>query len=110
MSIAPHFPSACKLATDLPDMIARFIDLEIQLRRRFREDTITDIIIGSLVQLPGNDVVVLTPPEIVTGGDFDILIVDSSTGHNIQFRLQAKRLHPHKTRWERVVIESSPIR
>ena len=80
-------------------MIAQFLDIEQKLKRRFREDSITDILVASLLSLPGNDVVVLTPREAKTGGDFDLVIVNPGSGAAVQFRVQAKRLTPHKHHW-----------
>jgi len=100
MAIAPIFASSCDLAERLPVMIAEFLDIEQKLKRRFREDSVTDILVASLLSLPGNGVVVLTPPESKTGGDFDLLVVDPLSGDAVQFRIQAKRLTPHKHDWE----------
>lgn len=100
MAIAPIFASCCDLAERLPLMIAEFLDIEQKLKRRFREDSVTDILAASLLSLPGNGVVVLTPPESKTGGDFDLLVVDPLSGDAVQFRIQAKRLTPHKHDWE----------
>jgi hypothetical protein len=80
-------------------MIADFLDIEQRLKRRFREDSVTDILVASLLSLPGNDIVVLTPPEAKTGGDFDLVVVEPATGQAVQFRIQAKRLTPHKRDW-----------
>lgn len=99
MSIAPIFSSPCDLANRLPVMISEFLDIEQHLKRRFREESITDILVASLLSLPGNDVVVLTPSEAKTGGDFDLVIVEPVTGDAVQFRIQAKRLSPHKHDW-----------
>lgn len=99
MPIAPIFTSPCDLATRLPGLIAEFLDLEEHLKRRFREDSITDILVASLLSLPGDNVVVLTPPEAKTGGDFDLVLVEPVSGKAVQFRIQAKRLTPHKTNW-----------
>ena len=100
MAIAPIFASSCDLAERLPVMIAEFLDIEQKLKRRFREDSVTDILVASLLSLPGNGVVVLTPPEAKTGGDFDLVLVDPLSGDAVQFRIQAKRLMPHKHDWE----------
>lgn len=100
MAIAPIFASSCDLAERLPVMIAEFLDIEQKLKRRFREDSVTDILVASLLSLPGNGVVVLTPPESKTGGDFDLVVVDPLSGDAVQFRIQAKRLTPHKHDWE----------
>ncbi|GHD49866.1 hypothetical protein GCM10017083_22730 [Thalassobaculum fulvum] len=99
MSVAPIFKSPCDLATRLPAMIAEFLDIEQHLKRRFREDSITDILIASLLSLPGNQVVVMTPPEATTGGDFDIIVVEPTSSNAVQFRIQAKRLTPHHHNW-----------
>ena len=80
-------------------MIAEFLDIEQHLKRRFREDSVTDILVASLLSLPGNDVVILTPLEMKTGGDFDLVIVEPATGDAVKFRIQAKRLSPHKHDW-----------
>lgn len=99
MTITPIFTSSCDLANRLPVMIAEFLDIEQRLKRRFREDSITDILLASLLSLPGNDIVVLTPPEAKTGGDFDLVVVEPVSGDAVQFRIQAKRLTPHKQNW-----------
>lgn len=99
MAIAPIFSSPCDLAHRLPVMIAEFLDIEQRLKRRFREDSITDILVASLLSLPGNDIVVLTPPEAKTGGDFDLVVVEPASSEAVQFRIQAKRLKPHIHNW-----------
>jgi hypothetical protein len=99
MAIAPIFSSPCDLANRLPVMIADFLDIEQKLKRRFREDSVTDILVASLLSLPGNDVVVLAPSEVKTGGDFDLVVVNPVSGDVVQFRIQAKRLTPHKHDW-----------
>lgn len=81
-------------------MIAEFLDIEQHLQRRFREDSVTDILVASLLSLPGNDIVVLTPPEPKTGGDFDLVIAAPELAEAVQFRIQAKRLTPHKHDWK----------
>lgn len=100
MAIAPIFASPCDLAERLPVMISEFLDIEQKLKRRFREDSVTDILVASLLSLPGNDVVVLTPPESKTGGDFDLVMVAPASDDAVQFRIQAKRLSPHLNDWE----------
>lgn len=99
-SLLPIFASPCELATRLPGMIGDFLDIEQNLKRRFREDSITDILIASLLSLPGDDVVVVTPNEAKAGGDFDLAIVDPLSSDAIQFRIQAKRLTPHLGNWQ----------
>lgn len=99
MTFAPLFDSPCDLAQRIPSMVSDFLDLENKIGRRFREDSVTDIIIASLLKIGGSNATVLVPPEVKTGGDFDILIVEPATGDAIQYRIQAKRLSPHATNW-----------
>lgn len=99
MTLAPLFASPCDLAQRMPAMVSDFLDLENKIGRRFREDSVTDLIIASLLKIAGSNATVFVPPEVKTGGDFDILIVEPATGEAIQYRIQAKRLSPHATSW-----------
>lgn len=99
MSVTPIFNSPCDLAQRLPSMISEFLDLENKIGRRFREDSVTDIIIASLLKVAGSNATVFVPPEVKTGGDFDLLIVEPSTGGAIRYRIQSKRLSPHAKNW-----------
>jgi len=80
-------------------MAAEFLELETQIGRRFREDSVTDIIIASLLKIGGSDATVFTPPEVRTGGDFDLVIFRPGTGDGVQYRIQSKRLVPNSTNW-----------
>lgn len=80
-------------------MAADFLELETQIGRRFREDSVTDIIIASLLKIGGTNATVFTPPEVKTGGDFDLIIFRPETGDGIQYRIQSKRLVPNSTNW-----------
>lgn len=82
-------------------MVADFLQLETSLRRRFREESISDLIVASLLRISGPGLIVQVPQnELVTGNDFDIVIFDSVQRAAIQYRIQAKRLTPHPTNWE----------
>lgn len=100
MTLAPIFNSPCDFAERVPAMVSDFLDLENKIGRRFREDSVTDIIIASLLKIAGSNAMVLVPSETKTGSDFDILIVEPSTQDAIQYRIQAKRLSPHAKTWE----------
>lgn len=100
MTLTPLFDSPCDLAQRIPSMVSNFLDLENKVGRRFREDSVTDIVIASLLKIAGQNATVLVPPEVKTGGDFDILIVEPSTSEAIQYRIQAKRLSPNQTNWK----------
>ncbi len=100
MPLTPLFASPCDLADRLPPLIADFLDLEITLRRRFREESVSDMIVASLLRLAGADLSVQVPlSEKVTGNDFDIIVYDPPKRSAVQYRIQAKRLSPHATKW-----------
>ncbi len=100
MSLTPLFSSPCDLADRLPPLIADFLDLEITLRRRFREESVSDMIVASLLRVSGGDLSVQVPlSEKVTGNDFDIILYDPPARSAVQYRIQAKRLTPHATNW-----------
>ncbi|WP_116970824.1 DUF6615 family protein [Blastomonas sp. UPD001] len=95
------FSSTCDLAARLPPLVADFLDLEISLRRRFREESVTDLIVASLIRLSGPRLSVQVPvDEAKTGNDFDIVIFDPMRRTAVQYRIQAKRLTPHRTAWD----------
>lgn len=58
MTIAPLFDSPCDLAERIPSMVSDFLDLENKIKRRFREDSVTDIIIASLLRISGGNATV----------------------------------------------------
>jgi len=97
--MTPLFTSPCDLAERIPDMVADFLELETQVGRRFREDSVTDILIASLLKIGGPDATVFTPPEVKTGGDFDLVIYQPGTGIGVQYRIQSKRLVSNATNW-----------
>lgn len=39
----------------MPALVAEFLDLEINLRRRFREESVSDIIVASMQRAAGLD-------------------------------------------------------
>lgn len=100
MTLVRSFRSACDLANSLPALVGSFMDLEQALGRNFREDSLSDLVIASFLQLPGNEVVIRTPPEHRTGSDFDLALVDLTSNTSFQYRIQAKRLRPVHDNWE----------
>jgi hypothetical protein len=101
MTFLPKYRSPCELATSIPDNVAELLDAESGLQRRFREETISDLIVASIKALPTVNLIVMVPEEIRTGSDFDIAVIADDRLEAIQFRLQAKRLTPHETNWGR---------
>lgn len=63
----------CDLATRLPLIIGRLLDRETLLHRgRFREETMTDILTGSLAAFAGPELIIQYPIEVMTGSDIDL--------------------------------------
>lgn len=100
MTLMSTFSSPCELANRLPPLLAAFMELELHLSRRFREDSLSDLFIASFLQLPGLPVAVLTPDETRTGSDLDLELVDPLTGTTIRYRIQAKRLGAPRVNWK----------
>ncbi len=100
MSFLPKYASPCKLAENIPAAIAELLQADTDLKKRFREETITDLVVASLKALPIERLVVAVPQEKITGSDFDITVVADDRKDAIQFRLQAKRLSAHPTDWK----------
>jgi len=97
--MTPIFSSLCDLSDRIPTMIAEFLELETQIGRRFREDSVTDIIISYLLKIGGSNATIFTPSEIKTGGDFDLVIYQPGTGDSVQYRIQSKRLVFNANNW-----------
>ena len=99
MTFLPKYRSPCELATGIPDSVAELLDAESGLQRRFREETISDLLVASIKALPTVNLIVMVPDETRTGSDFDIAVISDDRLDAIQFRLQAKRLTPHEAEW-----------
>ena len=85
----------------MPPLVADFLDLETSLRRRFREESISDIFVACLIRISGRNLFVQVPKdESKTGNDFDIVVFNPWAPSAVQYRIQAKRLKPHPTKWQ----------
>lgn len=100
MTLLSTFATPCELAHRLPPLLASFMELELHLSRRFREDSLSDLFIASFLQLPSLPVAVLTPNEKRTGSDLDLELVDPVTSTTIRYRIQAKRLGEPRVNWQ----------
>jgi hypothetical protein len=80
----------------MPDLVADFIEIDKDLKRRFREDSMTDVLLASFLKLPQGQVRVDTPIEWRTGADFDLFIGERDNNDLAHYRIQAKRLCDHK--------------
>ena len=94
----------CRFANEFPLFVGSFLDRETHLKRYFREETITDLMMGALVAVGAPRVIVQFPYEPTTGADMEWNFV--SPGRNTFFRilLQAKRLTGNGNIWTRYVI------
>jgi hypothetical protein len=61
----------CYFSHQFPPFVANFLQRGRVLRRRFREESITDLLMGSLVALGGGRLVVEFPDEPKTGADME---------------------------------------
>jgi hypothetical protein len=90
----------CQFAQYFPKSVASFLQRGQQLRRRFREETITDILMGNILALGGGSVIVDFPNEPVTGADMEWNFVNPDNKTFFQILLQAKRLYDNKKDWK----------
>lgn len=71
------------------------------LRRRFREETVTDILMGGLITAGGGRLVVEFPDEPITGADMEWNFVDRRTSTFFRLMLQAKQAYGDGSIWTR---------
>jgi hypothetical protein len=84
----------CELAHSFPPRIAELLDRDRGLTRNFREETVTDLLMASLVGLEPFGVRVDFPDEPTTGGDMDWIYaapLEINGGRYLRLILQAKR-------------------
>ena len=86
----------CELAHNFPLRIAELLERDRGLTRNFREETVTDLLMASLVGLEAFGVRVQFPDEPTTGGDMDWIYaapLEINGGSYLRLILQAKRAH-----------------
>ena len=83
----------CNFADAFPRFVGQFLDHELGLGRRLREETVTDMWVASLVAMRGLGVHVDLADEIKTGADLEIWFLSSTQDRGIGFLIQAKRSH-----------------
>lgn len=84
----------CELAYSFPPRIAELLERDRGLTRNFREETVTDLLIMSLVGLEAFGIRVDFPDEPTTGGDMDWIYaapLEINGGRYLRLILQAKR-------------------
>ena len=83
----------CDFAHAFPNFVAGMLEREAQLKRSFREETLTDMWVASLVALKKYGVHVDLAIESETGGDLEIWFISKRLDKALAFVIQAKRIH-----------------
>ncbi|MAY75404.1 MAG: hypothetical protein CMJ31_11940 [Phycisphaerae bacterium] len=91
----------CAFSHYFPPFVERFLDQGRMLRRRFREETVTDVLMGGLITAGGGRLIVEFPDEPVTGADMEWNFVDIRTSTFFRLMLQAKQAYGDGSIWTR---------
>ncbi|SFD71890.1 hypothetical protein SAMN05428997_14514 [Bosea sp. CRIB-10] len=86
----------CELAHSFPPRVAELLERDRSLTRNFREESITDVLMASLVGLEPFGIRVDFPDEPTTGGDMEWIFaapLELNSGSYLRLVLQAKRAH-----------------
>jgi hypothetical protein len=91
----------CQFARQFPNVVADFLNRSRSLHRRFREESVTDLLMANLIAIGGNRVYVEFPNEPVTGADMEWNFVNWDDNSFYRLRIQAKRLYGIGRNWKR---------
>ncbi|WP_163874516.1 DUF6615 family protein [Rhizobium laguerreae] len=91
----------CQFANTFPGFVSKFLAKGHTLKRRFREETVTDLLMGSLITAAGGRLVVEFPNEPVTGADMEWNFVDLRSRVFFRILLQAKQAYGGGDLWSR---------
>lgn len=91
----------CQLSHQFPPFVESFLERSKPLRRRFREETITDLLMGSLITAGGRRIIVEFPDEPITGADMEWNFVNPDDGTFFRILLQAKQCYGRGKVWTR---------
>lgn len=91
----------CEFSRQFPLFVEQFLDRGSALRRRFREETITDLMMGGLITAGGGRVIVEFPDEPSTGADMEWNFVDPGPPTFFRLMLQAKQAYGEGGVWTR---------
>lgn len=92
----------CRFAHNFPPFVANFLETGRGLRRRFREETITDMLMASLRALSPMGIIVDFPDEPTTGADMEWNYVSLRDNTFYRLYLQAKQLYGEGNYWSRL--------
>jgi hypothetical protein len=90
----------CHFANTFPPFTAEFIQRGLKFKRRFREETITDMMMASLAAHGMGRVLVDFPNESVTGADMEWNFVNEDDSTFFRLLIQAKLLSPRGNSWK----------
>ena len=91
----------CQFARQFPPFVADFMESSRDLGRRFREETITDMMMAALKIAGGQRVIVRFPNEQETGGDMEWNFVNPYDRTFYRLVIQAKCAYPNGPFWTR---------
>jgi hypothetical protein len=92
----------CYFAHQFPNFVSDFIERGRTLRRRFREESVTDLLMGSLLIVGGSRVIVEFPDELRTGADMEWNFVNQDDSTFLRLLIQAKQLYGKGYKWKRL--------
>ena len=89
----------CLFAQHFPRSVATLLQRGQTLKRRFREETVTDLLMANLLALGGGSILVDFPDEPTTGADMEWNFINRDTREHFQILLQAKRVYEADPDW-----------
>src|SRR5271154_4895922 len=79
----------CLFAQHFPRAVASLLQRGEVLSRRFREETVTDLLMANLLAIGAGSIVVEFPDEPTTGADMEWNFINKDTKEHFQLLLQA---------------------
>lgn len=89
----------CYFAQKFPSLVADFLQVSEELSRRFREESVTDMMMANLKMLGGAQVFVEFPDEPKTGADMEWVFFNKYERNIFRLLIQAKKIYGKKTSW-----------
>ncbi len=93
--------SLCQFSNDFPHQISQIFERDKHLKRNFREETATDLLMAGLSTFRASGILVDFPHEPTTGGDMEWTFVapnERNGGRYLSLMIQAKRARFSKTK------------
>ena len=90
----------CLFAHTFPNYVSFFLDQSKGMSRRFREESVTDLMMASLATISPGSIIVDYPNERITGADMEWNFVNRDEGSFFRILVQAKRLYGSGENWK----------